>query len=102
VFRVGGGFIGFEKFLELYATEELEKLLSYEIDERTGGPKFSEAMKVRQAVEESGLLDDLRERAQQQLNNGKGSLSLNTGEASVGGFATGGAPRRSMSGQRRG
>merc|ERR1712232_89258 len=99
---VGGGFIGFEKFLELYATEELEKLLSYEIDDRTGAPKFSEALKVRQTVEESGLLDDLRERAQQQANSGKGPLSAS--EAATFGFASSGGgamPRRSQSGQRR-
>ena len=33
VFRVGGGFVGFEKFLEKFAGEELEKLLEF-----SGGP----------------------------------------------------------------
>ncbi|CAE7231486.1 unnamed protein product [Symbiodinium pilosum] len=31
VFRIGGGFIGFEKFLEQFAAEELERLLTYEL-----------------------------------------------------------------------
>jgi hypothetical protein len=30
VFRVGGGYVDFEKFLEKYAAEELEKLLTHE------------------------------------------------------------------------
>jgi hypothetical protein len=71
VFRVGGGFIGFDKFLELYASEELERLLSYEVDDRTGEPKFSEALKVKQAMEECGLLDELRVHADLQVR-GKG------------------------------
>merc|ERR1711881_206634 len=45
VFRVGGGFIGFDKFLELYASEELERLLSYEMDDASKAPKFSQALK---------------------------------------------------------
>merc|ERR1712176_127407 len=65
VFRVGGGFVGFDKFLELYASEELERLLSYELDERTNEPKFMEAFKVRQSMEDSGALDELRDRAEQ-------------------------------------
>merc|ERR1711972_382466 len=65
VFRVGGGFIGFDKFLELYASEELERLLSYEVDDRSGDPKFLECQRVRQAMEESGTLEELRERAEQ-------------------------------------
>lgn len=64
VFRVGGGFIGFDKFLELYASEELERLLSYEMDERTGEPKFIEAQKVTRAWEEEGDLEDGQERSQ--------------------------------------
>merc|ERR1712176_1552790 len=47
VFRVGGGFIGFDKFLELYASEELERLLQYDLNERTGEPKFTEAQRVQ-------------------------------------------------------
>ncbi|CAE7359746.1 unnamed protein product [Symbiodinium sp. CCMP2456] len=31
VFRIGGGFVGFEKFLEQFAAEELERLLTYEL-----------------------------------------------------------------------
>merc|ERR1712176_858639 len=65
VFRVGGGFVGFDKFLELYASEELERLLTYEVDERTGDPKFIDAQRVRQSMEESGMLEDLRDRAEQ-------------------------------------
>jgi len=65
VFRVGGGFVGFDKFLELYASEELEKLLSYEMDERSGEPKFLESQRARQAMEESGALEELRDRAEQ-------------------------------------
>merc|ERR1712087_530541 len=62
VFRVGGGFIGFDKFLELYASEELEKLLNYEMDDRAGEPKFIQAQQVRQSMEASGALDEYRER----------------------------------------
>jgi len=62
VFRVGGGFIGFDKFLELYASEELERLLSYDMYEKSGEPKFVEAQKIRQAWEESGQLDEVRDR----------------------------------------
>jgi len=65
VFRVGGGFVGFDKFLELYASEELERLLTYEVDERTGEPKFVDAQRVRHSMEESGTLEDLRDRAEQ-------------------------------------
>lgn len=60
VFRVGGGFIGFDKFLEQYASEELERLLNYEIDERTGEPKFSEAQRIRHYIDEAGASDDFR------------------------------------------
>merc|ERR1719359_2077648 len=60
VFRIGGGFIGFDKFLELYASEELERLLNYEVDERTGEPRFVEAMKVKQIMKESGMLVEMR------------------------------------------
>jgi len=78
VFRVGGGFIGFDKFLELYASEELERLLDYETDERTGEPKFAEAQKVQQAMEESGQLDDYRERAE-LLNGSRGDAGRSQG-----------------------
>jgi len=64
VFRVGGGFIGFDRFLELYASEELERLLTYETDEETSVPKFSQALKFRQQMEASGILDELREQAE--------------------------------------
>lgn len=63
VFRVGGGFVGFDKFLELYASEELERLLNYETDDRTGEPKFLEGQRFRRAMDEPGALDDLRDRA---------------------------------------
>jgi len=49
VFRVGGGFIGFDRFLELYASEELERLLAYEIHESSGEPKFARAHKAHNA-----------------------------------------------------
>lgn len=62
VFRVGGGFVGFDKFLELYASEELERLLNYEMDDRTGEPKFVEGHRFRRAMDEPGALDDLRDR----------------------------------------
>eukprot|EP00928_Gymnodinium_smaydae_P056009 TRINITY_DN39458_c0_g1_i1.p1 TRINITY_DN39458_c0_g1~~TRINITY_DN39458_c0_g1_i1.p1 ORF type:complete len:987 (-),score=292.40 TRINITY_DN39458_c0_g1_i1:110-2683(-) len=91
VFRVGGGFIGFDKFLELYASEELERLLSYEVDERTGDPKFVEALRVRQSLEESGVLEELRERAEVRGRDG------NASSASVGGGGSG-APARTSRG----
>eukprot|EP00913_Durusdinium_trenchii_P010830 g10159.t1 len=62
VFRVGGGFIGFEKFLEQFASEELERLLTYDLDDRTGEPKFLEGLKAKQIIEESGLVEDLRQK----------------------------------------
>lgn len=63
VFRVGGGFIGFDKFLELYASEELERLLNYEMDERTNTPKFSEALKIRHTMEQLGMVEEEKDRA---------------------------------------
>merc|ERR1712187_875064 len=80
VFRVGGGFVGFDKFLELYASEELERLLSYEVDDRTGEPKFTEALRVRQAMEESGLLEELRDRVELQA---RGKIVSETGLSAV-------------------
>lgn len=65
VFRVGGSFIGFDKFLELYASEELERLLNYDMDERTGDPKFLEAQRLQKAMDDSGYLAELRARAEQ-------------------------------------
>jgi len=65
VFRVGGGFVSFDKFLELHASEELERLLTYDMDEKTGEPKFLEAQKVRQAWEETGGPEEIRERPEQ-------------------------------------
>lgn len=62
VFRVGGGFIGFEKFLEQFASEELERLLTYDLDDRTGEPKFLEGLKAKQIIEESGLVEELRQK----------------------------------------
>merc|ERR1719181_2405997 len=62
VFRVGGGFIGFDKFLELYASEELERLLSYEVDDRTGEPKFAEGLRIKQQMEQLGVVEEERER----------------------------------------
>lgn len=64
VFRVGGGFIGFDKFLELYASEELERLLNYDMDDRTGDPKFLEAQRLQKAMDDSGYLAELRARAE--------------------------------------
>lgn len=87
VFRVGGGFIGFDKFLELYASEELERLLTYETDERTGEPRFVEAQKVRQVMEESGAMQDLRERAE-QLQATRCSLGGGGGGAPPGGYGS--------------
>lgn len=89
VFRVGGGFIGFDKFLELYASEELEQLLNYEIDERTGQPKFLEALRVRNAMKESGALEDIIESGPRPTVLGSGAPVLGTIEKS---FAP---PRRS-------
>lgn len=62
VFRVGGGFIGFEKFLEQFASEELERLLTYDLDDRTGEPKFLEGLKAKQLIEESGIVEELRQK----------------------------------------
>lgn len=59
VFRVGGGFVGFDKFLELYASEELERLLNYEMD-GTGEPKFLEGQRLRRADEAGASVDDTR------------------------------------------
>lgn len=81
VFRVGGGFIGFDRFLELYASEELERLLSYDVDERTGQPKFAEAQKACQSLEESGVLEDLRENAEAS-NPNRGPKSSSRGPRS--------------------
>ena len=53
---------GFEKFLEQFASEELERLLTYELDERTGEPKFLEGLKAKQLIEDSGLVEELRQR----------------------------------------
>jgi len=64
VFRVGGGFLGFEKFLETFASEELERLLTYELEDRTGEPKFIEGLKVKQSIEDSGMLEELRDQSQ--------------------------------------
>jgi len=94
VFRVGGGFVGFDKFLELYASEELEKLLSYEVDDRTGEPKFSEASRVKQAIEESGLLEELRERAELQV---RGKDGVEARAPSAGGSVPGNAGARRQS-----
>lgn len=63
VFRVGGGFVGFDKFLELHASDELERLLNYDVDERTGDPKFVEALRLRDTVENSTMLEELRQNA---------------------------------------
>jgi len=60
VFRVGGGFVSFDRFLELYASEELQRLLSYEVDERTGEPLFAAAQRIHRGLQESGALDDVR------------------------------------------
>jgi len=64
VFRVGGGFVGFEKFLEQFASEELERLLTYDLDDKTGEPKFLEGLKAKQIIEESGLVEELRVKAE--------------------------------------
>lgn len=74
VFRVGGGFIGFDKFLELYASEELERLLNYEIDERTGDPKFMEAQRVQASMADSGCPAESRGRAEVTLQGQSRSI----------------------------
>lgn len=80
VFRVGGGFIGFDKFLELYASEELERLLSYEMDAKTGEPKFIESQRALQELDQSGVLEDLRERAERgQAPRGQSPTGLRPG-----------------------
>lgn len=45
IFRVGGGFASFDKFMELYANEELERLLQYDVDTATGMTKMQQALK---------------------------------------------------------
>lgn len=93
VFRVGGGFIGFDRFLELYASEELEQLLNYEIDDRTGQPKFLEALRVRNAMKESGAMDDIIEVGPRPSVLGSGGTALGADSRSnEKGFAP---PRRS-------
>eukprot|EP00931_Biecheleriopsis_adriatica_P100310 TRINITY_DN7554_c0_g1_i1.p1 TRINITY_DN7554_c0_g1~~TRINITY_DN7554_c0_g1_i1.p1 ORF type:complete len:954 (+),score=283.51 TRINITY_DN7554_c0_g1_i1:370-2862(+) len=72
VFRVGGGFLGFEKFLEQFASEELERLLTYELDERSGEPKFAEGLKAKQTMEESGLIEELRQKAAEEAHMRRG------------------------------
>merc|ERR1711862_968900 len=96
VFRIGGGFVAFDKFLELYASEELERLLSYEVDERTGDPKFAEALRVRQAMEESGLLEELRDRVDLQAR-GKGAVETGLSAADTSARPTAGIRRHSPS-----
>lgn len=59
--KVGGTFIGFDKFLELHASEELERLLNFDMDERTGLPKFLEAQQIVQAMDKMGVIDEIRE-----------------------------------------
>jgi len=61
VIKVGGTFIGFDKFLELHASEELERLLNFDMDERTGLPKFLEAQQIVQAMDKMGVIDEIRE-----------------------------------------
>uniref|UniRef100_A0A7S0ZUW8 GAR domain-containing protein n=1 Tax=Noctiluca scintillans TaxID=2966 RepID=A0A7S0ZUW8_NOCSC len=61
VIKVGGTFIGFDKFLELHASEELERLLNFDMDERTGLPKFLEAQQIVQAMDKMGAIDEIRE-----------------------------------------
>lgn len=57
---------GFEKFLEQFASDELERLLTYELDERTGEPKFLEGLKAKQIIEDSGLVEELRQREERK------------------------------------
>lgn len=75
VFRVGGGFIGFEKFLEQFASEELERLLTYDLDDRTGEPKFLEGLKAKQLIEESGIVEELRQKEETARKPGLANTS---------------------------
>lgn len=71
VFRVGGGFVSFDKFVEQFASEELERLLTYDLDEKTGEPKFLEGLKVKQVMEESGMIEDLRQRQAEEAHQSR-------------------------------
>merc|ERR1711890_5864 len=79
VFRVGGGFIGFDKLLELHAAEEFERLLNYEMHQASGRPVFAKAQLVCRAMEESGFLDSLREQAKQTHPNHGPSKTMSNG-----------------------
>ena len=60
VLRVGGGYVGFEKFLERYASDELENLLNYAVD-GNGKPKNAHALQVRHALRDSGYVSESRD-----------------------------------------
>jgi len=76
VFRVGGGFIGFDKFIEQFASEELERLLTYDLDERSGEPKFAEALKAKNSMEESGMIEELRQKAAEEQMRSRSIIGL--------------------------
>jgi len=82
VFRVGGGFIGFDKFIEQFASEELERLLTYDLDERSGEPKFAEALKAKNSMEESGMIEELRQKAAEEQMRSRSVIGL---QSSLGG-----------------
>ena len=48
----------------LSPSQELERLLSYEMDAKTGEPKFIESQRALQELDQSGALEDLRDRAE--------------------------------------
>ncbi|CAE6954163.1 unnamed protein product [Symbiodinium sp. CCMP2592] len=109
VFRIGGGFVGFEKFLEQFAAE-LERLLTYELakilaasgvspsllrsgaprhirkDEKTGEPKF---LVAKQLLEESGVVEarektEIRQKVTEDVQRGKtGAMNKFVSSASL-------------------
>ncbi|CAE6913379.1 unnamed protein product [Symbiodinium microadriaticum] len=80
VFRIGGGFVGFEKFLEQFAAEELERLLTYELDEKTGEPKF---LVAKQLLEESGMVEEIRQKVTEDVQRGKTGLQSSMSKKSL-------------------
>lgn len=49
VFRIGGGFVSFEKFLETYAAEELDRLLQYDETNWEGDKNAQLMIRMQQA-----------------------------------------------------
>eukprot|EP00439_Symbiodinium_sp_Y106_P027440 s10110_g3.t1 len=68
VFRIGGGFVGFEK------------LLTYELDEKTGEPKF---LVAKQLLEESGVVEEIRQKVTEDVQRGKTGLQSSMSKKSL-------------------